>query len=749
MLSIKIGSTYATIPADIDIPVVMYSPIFLTDDNKIPGSFIFNFTLPLTDELKNELSFPHRPQRKGKITVGKPAEISFGVLRFAGTANIELANSTQVEVSMPVNNGNLAKSIKKKSIKDIGLDEIIPFDPKISICQLANTITDHLEMNFDGQFLNQTKIVLDTVRIDPYNMYNAANGTWTIPEITQSFQIRFVVNLQVWGADRFILIYINNVPAHTIDIPIGEGEDSFRIMAVNTSRTYELEAGDTLFFMLCARSLPAAGNMQSVTTNIISGTTIAFVNEDTPFQSIPAKNYPDSNYAVFPIYNPSALNNISDNLYQIEFNDIKQNHEEFAPYLNYFVDDKFPWVVTGLKNSVAYAMINLFAPYPYIAAIIKAIFNTIGYTIVNNVFETENFKQAVMVHNNIINNYFYQSGQIKLNDFIPDIPIADFLRDVCSQLGVTFAINSVTKTITFELIDNIMADKTKVPFHLDLITKPELDVINYSGMSISYEKVSCDYIEKYVKSLENINIKGTVTNIGALGGIQNPEINDAYYVTTRHAFYCWNYDNELSILNWIIYSFDFPMEMNDIDADSEFDPYSLTLKINTILMNFWHPVKGRGDLTISNLGRGWITPAWITPCNFTLLPEDLQSDPQYTLLFYRGLVNDYNDDKFPLASNDVYDYDGNIIAALALRLDTDYGVYNKLLRNFIDFVLNSPGDYTFFKKMSVAEIATLNLFKWHNAFETDWLIKEIRFNIKYDTISTAQIIACRRYIADN
>ena len=45
-----------------------------------------------------------------------------------------------------------------------------------------------------------------------------------------------------------------------------------------------------------------------------------------------------------------------------------------------------------------------------------------------------------------------------------------------------------------------------------------------------------------------------------------------YYVTTRHAFYCWNYDNELSILNWIIYSFDFPMEMNDIDADSEFDP---------------------------------------------------------------------------------------------------------------------------------------------------------------------------------
>ena len=46
-------------------------------------------------------SFPHRPQRKGKITVGKPAEISFGVLRFAGTANIELANSTQVEVSMP------------------------------------------------------------------------------------------------------------------------------------------------------------------------------------------------------------------------------------------------------------------------------------------------------------------------------------------------------------------------------------------------------------------------------------------------------------------------------------------------------------------------------------------------------------------------------------------------------------------------------------------------------------------------
>lgn len=70
MLSFSIGSTLVDTQAA-SIPVVLRSPVF-TDDGKIPGSFIFNFTLPLTDDLKQELAHAHRPARKGKPTWQHP-----------------------------------------------------------------------------------------------------------------------------------------------------------------------------------------------------------------------------------------------------------------------------------------------------------------------------------------------------------------------------------------------------------------------------------------------------------------------------------------------------------------------------------------------------------------------------------------------------------------------------------------------------------------------------------------------------
>ncbi len=329
-----------------------------------------------------------------------------------------------------------------------------------------------------------------------------------------------------------------------------------------------------------------------------------------------------------------------------------------------------------------------------------------------------------------------------LSDFLPEQLLSDFFRDLCSALGITFKVNSLTRTITLAYYDDIIADPTSVEFSDNISVAPTLTPESFNGYKIEYKAPSCQYINDYVKSLEGLTIKGTVNIFNQLP--PGAAINDCYYVTSRKAWYIWNYDTELTVLNWIHHSFDHPLIQETIDENSEDQQFSMEMPLNTILMDYHHPVDGAGDKTINSGLRGWITPAWFTPCNFRLLPESSRSDDSLALLFYRGMVNDSNDETYPLGSNTVYDYDGNVIANQALTINGAHGIYETRLRRFIEFMLQSPGDYTFKKQLTPIEIANLDFFRWHKIQGVDYLLKEVRFNIRFDHITTAEITAIRR-----
>ncbi len=745
MLKLKIGNISVSADNDTNIPVVLRSPVFRTGDDKIPGSFIFDFSLPYTNELKTELQFPHRPARKGKPVVDKPFELHFGPLHYTGTASIVKASETHIEVSMPVDSGDLAKELKNKFLNDIGITETVNYYPKL--CFSYYPVNVDLFYEEEALFVKNIPLQPVATPIDTLSMLNTSTYEWKAP-YNGSFNVKVIINSKFGtitmlgstfpaGNVRAFDMHKNGTRIYAEAIEA----DSYSHVA-----QYSFQKDDIITFFLACDSVEAY-SFHYLSIAIKLGTTITIDDNTFPFTDEIAGSYPDYNYTVFPVNNPSVMSNLPESLYRIDIANIIENHKELLPYLNYYAAGKFPYVVVGIKEEIYQAVLNLFAPYPYLPFVVNKLFKHIGYNIVNNVFENNDLKKIVYFHNSFINNYFYDNAEVAINDFMPKQPLADFLKNVTNTLGIVFTVDSTRRNITFKFVNDIMLDQSAVDFSDGIVKIPEITFSTINGYKINFTPAQCDYLSKYVKSLEGLTIKGTVTILNQLSAITDQLINDCWYVSARHSWFVWNYDPEQGALNWVFHSFDFTLELKDTIENIEKEPYSVELNLNTVLMDYFDPILGNGDKTISAAMRDWHVPVQHIAGNFRQLPEAYKSEYFTALLNYLGMVNDSNSNPYPMGSNSVYNFAGSRIADLGLTLDGDYGLFEKKLKLFMQFITNSPGDYEFTKIMSPVQIANLNFLQWHNIHGVDYLIKEVRFNIFRDHISVPSFVAVRRNIS--
>ena len=750
MLSLSIGSTLVDTQAA-SIPVVLRSPVF-TEDGKIPGSFIFNFTLPLTDALKQELAHAHRPARKGKPTWQHPFTLNFGVLHYQGTANITGINATQVEVNMPVDTGDLALLLKDKTLKDLDVDEEIAFDPEFTFGVVP--VTYNTEWGpapaGPGGHGDDIAFELPSSLFDTFGGWDPETYIWTAP-YTGTFKISVFLNSVFGtykelgqeypsGSYRAIRIKKNGTLIYEQLIDADSVSDTH-------TANYQFSEGDAIFIYLRVAASQMATGLYYYNIYVRESSCIIISDSQIqpPFPGIISQYWPDVNYAVFPFKNPDGLSNVPESLFRIDMNDIKDYHARFSNFLNYYRSGEFPWIISGSLNEYAYALFNVFTPAPYTAFLIQKLFDLIGFTVSNNVFSSNELKRLVLLTNQIINLYFYDSKPIMLLDFIPAMPLANFLRDLCKMFGLVFKVNTATRSITFAFLNDIIADTTSLDFSANVGAAYELTSENFTNFSISFTPAQCDYISNYVKSLEGLTIKGTVN----LYLPESGDINDAWYVILRRSWYVWQYDAEFGFYQWVFHSADFPLEITGVDPGSDEDQFKVEIPLNTLCMgsNFNDENAGMYDNTIgAPSNRLWLVPMFWSPANFSQLPDSMKTEQASALLFYRGLYNDSNSESYPLATNDVYDYAGNKItgADLALRLDGQYGIHEKKWKKFIEWRLQSPGEYKFYKYLSLAEIANFDFFKWHKIFGVDYLLKEVRFNITQHNISIAEIVAHRR-----
>lgn len=736
MLQLKIGNTYVS-TKDIEIPVVLRSPLF----SEGKGSYLFNFTLPATEELKEDFSYFHRPGRSGASYIKKDLDLKMGQLHYTGTATITEAGPRSYEVSCPIENGDLASLFKSMKLTELdlgGTREAVTGEKSVD----ALSSEDITIVQASSEEI-EIELPFDNITINTDEILNSEGDTIT-SDIEGTIFLIFSIVSEIEAGSMYLDVYKGGSQLSHTQI-----EPGFYFLPIEIP----VNINDAITWKIIGQPQSHGSIFNVLAFTINTGSRLEVLKQGVLNENKGTALYPGDDYAVFPIENPRLLDNLEDDTYQIDHVSIKEIYSKYFPVLNYYRDDNFPMVMLGESEGESFIAFNLLNPFPYLAYVIKRIAETFGITISNNVFEDNDLRQLV-IFNLFAENSFITSELIQprpgfdLADHVPDVLISSYFINLCRLLGIAYDYKSFGKTLRLKYLKDIAADQDYKEFPGMIISNPELKASAYKGYRLKQEVDGDDYIREYFKSLEGLNYKGTVTIVNELSGIANPEINDCYFVTTRKEYWIYNYDPDLAILNWIFHSKDFFPEVEEIDEDIPGEILEITSEINAIMLNGW-------DLLDHNInrpeGRNWLIPVTHQPGNFDGLPDYFKADFTKSLLFYHGLRADSQLNLYPLGTCDRYDYAGNPIVYeavapsegytqdLTLRWDGEHGLYEKRYKGWINLLLRSRGFWKFRASFSPLQLSQIDFFDWYQGQGFKFLVKEVRFNILSNKISTAEV----------
>lgn len=739
MLKIKIGDTWAETNG-LEIPVVLRSPVF----SEGKGSFIFNFQLPATPAMKKEMGYFHRPGRLGSNSISKPLLLTFGLLRYAGTANVVSTSEDEYEVSCPIDNSDLAMLFKSKKLNELDLGGIRN-DPEEPIRAKA-TMADDVQVTELGQFpFFHTFIpAFSVVSKNPYGELQVS-GQKFIASMNGTIAIKFEIVVQdVLTEMNWLRVYKNGVSFFTPNF-IETG-----IRTVDVAVT----TGDEITWDIYLKSTnPETGILQYILFTMLQSSNIEIMLSNIALATDGLQLYPHSDYACFPLENNKMFDNIDDDTYQVDHVSAKEIYSNYFTVQNYYVDNKFRMLLSGYANDDYFVAYNLFVPFPYLAYVMTRVFETFDISVENNVFKDIDMRQLVIFNayaeNNFISNDLISPVPgINLKDHVPEVLISDYFTNLCKFFGIAFDYRPNSRTIRLKYLKDIASDTAFQPFPGIITTTPELSCSAYKGFRLIQSTSNDDFIRENFKSLDGLTLKGSVSTVTDLTPIEDPKINDCYYVTGIKEYWIYNYDPELAIITWLKHTNDFFFQYEEIDENHTGDVFEIKTNINPIMDNGY----SFRDLTPSApLQRKWLIPKTAQAGNFDGLPDYFKSNFSNSLLYYHGLRKDNIDSLYPLASCDIYDYAGDPISfensspypaythTLSLRWDGPNGIYEKRYKAWIDLMLKSRGTFKFKAYLSPNDLSTIDLLKWYTGPGFRFMIKEIRFSISEKNISVAEL----------
>lgn len=726
MLTIKIGDTLVDYRDDVDIPIVLRSPLFAEGK----GSFIFNFQLPATDALKKELDYFHRAGRAGAAYIEKPLKLEFGPLKYSGVASISEADEDTYELSCPVDAGDLASILKETTLRGLDLGDAQITETTLSVKASSNNA--YAYSDYSAEQLQEVVDIAFTVITEniPAGALNT-NGMECIVTTAADVFIELNFNCNVILGIMNFRLYADSVLIETIEL---SGIDTKRLL------TLQNFSGTLTWDLYVQNTNAAEPDMYEIDATLYAGSTLT-IKGNSGLNLFTAA-YPENNFVLFPFENKGMLDNVPDDVYKADNFALKDIYNNFFPVLNYFRDGQFAIRLAGAAEGEYFEVFNLINPFVYVAYIIKCIEQKFNIKIDNNLFEDDDLKQLILFNlfaeNNYINaDMLYIEDLVDLTKHVPDTEIATFWDNLCKLLGIGYKYNSTTRVLELKYLKDVASDRQYVSLEGVISGKPRLISDPLNGYKLVMEAGSSDkYITSYFKSLTGLTLKGTVTLPNDLSGITDMQVNDCYYVSLRKEYWYWNYDVELHLMNWILYSGDFALELKAIDSSISGKSFEVSSKMGTI-MNNAYPF---ADLSLDAKGdeRNWLIPSTNQAGNFKGLPAFI-ADYSLAVLFYHGLHNDSTGSTYPLASHGDKDLAGNVIHSLSLRWDGVNGLYEKRYKAWINLLLNSRGFFKVMANLSTMQLSQMDFFKWYTDGEYRFLIKEIRFNIKKDRISTAEL----------
>ncbi|MEI8049042.1 MAG: hypothetical protein WCI92_16790 [Bacteroidota bacterium] len=723
-MQIKIGNSVIPATPGTSLPLVLRSPIFIPEDGKIPGSYIFNTSFPASNVLRNEFNQAQRIQRHGRATSELPYLITAGSLRFQGNCIVTLADAEQFEIAFKVDNGELAGILFGKSLKylDLGGEQVIT-----SLFSLAHSEAFNFPLfNFISYHESRFAAfgIVDSDFTLSFNTGTEAGTSFTAKS-NGLISHTIISNCQIIKGSIKIRVYKNDTLIQSIALSeSGSNKTTF---------SYNLIMGDVIkvWFWVCSTSIAPFQSELSMPKLFHS-----FTKPSNAFDETVSKTQDNSDYAIFPITNTALFDNFPDDAFMLDNLSLKTVYSLYFPVQNYFHNGHFPLMLCTEIGDELFFAANLFTPFVYLNTILSKIITEAGYTCINNPFESNGYKGMVLFNAFVENTFFGNNVALlpvnptfNLSDHVPDISQSDFINWISKLTGYYPVVDNNLLTVTFvncATIHSISNDNPATPFPGILLPYPKITISHeYKGIKLELKKANPDKYLSRIKELNSkLTLKGEVADPRDLPTSGNAA-NDMYYVLLNQSYYVFQYNPETYKLEWCFFSEKFPLVYSEGT-----EPF---LTVETDLS----PVLTHRELDNSIFpARLWTIPKTEQAGTIEGFPDSLSAEYGLQVLYYKGMALDSLDQPYPLGSCRYEDYPGD--PALFAELNAD-ALFTSHYKEFLQWLAYETKPATFKAILTTGQLKQLKFNQIYSGNGFHFLIKEIRVNLLIDGLSLAEL----------
>lgn len=725
MIKLTIGSSEIPINPGISFPLVMKSPLFVTSEGKIPGSYIFNTSIPATQALRTEFGHAHRIMRNGRATAELNYILEDGTFRFAGKCSVTEANERKYEIAFRVNNGDLAGILSIKSLKDLNLGGDRAITGVCSFASMTNSITF---LQTDETYFEIDVNAPDQIISDFFNRMTDSGRTFTADgTFTCTLFITIAGSFNVGSLHLTVTKNGSTIIDEIINSSSTTGHFEQNLSLVN---------GDVI---IVDAVIETEITPEGYSCDIFLEEFIIEYSKENIFTSTAILDQNDSDFAVFPIQNEALLTNFPDDAFELDNLSIKTIYSKYQKVHNYWIDGEFRLFPNGLVEGESIACANLFTPMVYMRKLVEQIAEEAGYRIVNNPFDDANFTNCVLFNSYAENTYSSDETKLipikqtfNLTDHVPDVKQSDFMRHISLFTGTVPIVDNNQLTITFVKVKNIHIESPtneSLAFPGKILELPLITVDpEYKGITFDIKAAGQDqYLSDRVKEIsEKLNYKGTVPGISSLPSSGN-SINDYYKVISDNSFYVYQYNPDIYQLGWWFLSKDFPL--NYSEGEEPFLKYEIDLcPVITSLM--------QDETLLAPANRFWNIPVTSQAGTMEGFPESLSAVPGYQVLRYMGLHDDSLGNSYPLGTSWMVNYDGTALTGIDFNAEA---LFNSLYKDFLQWIAYSTKPVKCKAILTAAQLKKLDFAKIYRYEGYSFLIKEVRVNLLYDRLSVAEM----------
>jgi len=691
MIGIKYNGQFLEMPSRYSLNMVENNSMF--DFSAIEGDFSYSFSLPLTDKNKILLDFPEVIENN--LSMGKEFAIElfldsdfwkYATMVTGKVADVKLIDQLQsIEVTLKSGPGEFVTKLAKKPLKEIDYNcyERIPEAYRYYLTLIgglpsAVQVTDNIyvDLYVGGSHYTYTKFCTNkSLHLNVKVLCDQINADTADHGCTASY-LKFLTD-PVTGMQRcFFYIrqteFINKATYAVFTVTFNNYPDPVHLTDINTPIDNDFS---TDFFPL-----------QYHMNNLLLW----------PFYR---DFFTACNYA-FPYM---ANRNWGGDTVKEGFTlpaDVEVNTFLAGSYIMALNDA--PW-----QQAI---------PFPFVVYILQKMVAELGYSLTGSLANDWDFNKLIL--ENVValdmleefeNDYVAISAmfghKIDIKNHVGKITCSDLLLSLKATFGAVYDFSAKDKALVMTTIKEILLRKEYENWTAKAGKAIEKYPNDYDGITFRFTFDSGDEeLSNSNSDITKYTLKEAVNTKADLPSTGNKK-NDLRKVLDHNFWYLWQFVgfgtpgahyewveqgeamNDLKIANGVL------------EITSGLSPAAIFKGQYVESMRGGHPF---GDVVKT------VMPVAKQPgCSFYF---DFWSDYVPKLLFWRDVQKDGDNNDYPMASMDVWDYDMNRLGTYAIKWDGTYGLVAFLLQEWIDFLKGTKA-VTFPLYLSKWDLLHLDMLK--------------------------------------